>query len=72
MKKNKRLSYKKIQKINKQKKAQYLKLLRNYSIKQWLVCIQNLNIKDFDNPNSNLKYKPEFLTVNADYNGLKI
>ena len=69
-KKNKRLSHKKTQKFNKQRKSKYLQLLRTYSVKQWLVCIRNINIEISDNEikdqNIKLWFRPEYLTVNAD------
>ncbi len=70
MNRNKRLTYKKSKQATKQRKSNYLKLLRNYSVRQWLVCIRNLNIKisnnEYNEQNIYFKFKPEFLTVNAD------
>ncbi|QSZ41367.1 hypothetical protein GJV85_04350 [Sulfurimonas aquatica] len=66
----KRIPYKKLQKYNRIRKNTYSKLLRKYSVRQWLTCIRQINIKMYNyeiyDQNSRLKYKPEFLTVNAD------
>lgn len=66
----KKLNFKKKLKLKNQRASNVVKLLRSYSTKEWLHSIRSLNLSHgvCEDINDNIKIKPEFLVVAADFN----
>ena len=65
----KKLNFKKKLKLKNQRASNLVKLLRSYSTKEWLHSIRSLNLSHgvCEDINDNIKIKPEFLVVAADF-----